>query len=233
MKYQNILFDADGTLFDFKRAEYAALSDTLKQFSLPDNEEIHRVYSAANAEQWALLEKKLVTRSELKINRFQNFLNKLGFSNNAAQMATFYENALSTKGYLIDGAESICCTLSKYCNLYIVTNGFQHIQSGRFAKSPILPFLKGVFISEEIGVEKPDPAFFDYVANHISGFQRGSALIVGDSLSSDMAGGILSGIDTCWYNPEAKPLPNNLSLTFEISSLAQLEHIILRGDSLV
>ena len=232
MKYQNLLFDADGTLFDFKRAECAALSDTLAHFSLPDSQDIHRIYSEANAEQWALLEKKLVTRSQLKINRFQNFLDKIGFSRDATQMAPFYEHALSTKGYLIEGAENICRTLSKHCDLYIVTNGFRHIQTGRFSKSPLLPFLKQIFISEEIGVEKPDPAFFDYVAEHIPGFQKGSALVIGDSLSSDMEGGIRSGIDTCWYNPESKPIPAGMDVTYQISSLAQLEHIILRGDSL-
>ena len=226
MKYQNILFDADGTLFDFKRAEHDALSDTLLHFNIPDTEEVHRGYSESNAAQWALLEKKLVTREALKINRFQNFLDKFGFSGNAVEMACFYENALSTKSYLIEGAEEICRSLAARCNLYIVTNGFKHIQSGRFGASPILPLLKGVFISEEIGVEKPDPVFFDYVASHISGFKKETALIVGDSLSSDILGGVQSGIDTCWFNPEGKTTPTTMPITYTISSLSQLEHII-------
>lgn len=233
MKYQNILFDADGTLFDFKQAERSALSDTLAHFGLPESDEIHGGYSKANATQWALLEQKLVSRSELKINRFQTFLDLFGFEKDAAEMAAFYENALSTKGFLIDGAEEICRTLSTYCDLYIVTNGFRHIQTGRFGKSPLLPFLKGIFISEEIGVEKPDPVFFDHVAERITGFHRKTALVVGDSLSSDMEGGVRSSIDTCWYNPDNKPIPHGMPITYTISSLSELKDIILRGESLV
>ena len=167
MKYKHILFDADGTLFDFKRAEHDALSDTLAQFALPDNGEIHSCYSTANAAQWAMLEKKLVTRDALRINRFQYFLDDIGFDRNAAEMAQFYEAALSTKGYLIDGAEEICRFLAERADLYIVTNGFRHIQTGRLDRSPLPPLLKHVFISEDVGVEKPDPRFFDAVFEQI------------------------------------------------------------------
>lgn len=227
MKYQHILFDADGTLFDFKRAEHDALSDTLAQFDLPDSDEIHNTYSKANAAQWALLEQKLVTRDALRINRFQHFLDAIGFDRNAAEMARFYEAALSTKGFLIDGAEEICRLLAERADLHIVTNGFRHIQSGRLGGSPLLPLLKHVFISEDIGVEKPDPKFFDYVAAHIPGFKKEAAIVIGDSLSSDILGGIQSGIDTCWFNPEGKSAPAEMNITYTVSSLSQLQDIIV------
>ena len=227
MKYQHILFDADGTLFDFKRAEHDALSDTLARFDLPDSDEIHNTYSKANAAQWALLEQKLVTRDALRINRFQHFLDAIGFDRNASKMAQFYEAALSTKGFLIDSAEEICHLLAERADLYIVTNGFRHIQSGRLGGSPLLPLLKHVFISEDIGVEKPDPKFFDYVAAHIPGFKKEAAIVIGDSLSSDVLGGIQSGIDTCWFNPEGKSAPAEMNITYTVSSLSQLQDIIV------
>lgn len=233
MKYRNILFDADGTLLDFARSEYEALSDTLKHFDLPENENIHNGYSHANAEQWSLLEKKLVTRSDLKVNRFRNFCNSFGFVRDAHQMAVYYENALSTKSFLLEGAEDICRLLSRHCDLYIVTNGFRHIQNGRFNGSPLPPYFKACFISEEIGVEKPDPLFFEQATAKIPNFTKESTLIVGDSLSSDMAGGIRFGIDTCWFNPSGKLAPSDVSPTYIISSLSQLQHIILRGESIV
>ena len=230
MKYKTILFDADGTLFDFARSEHHALSNTLKHFSLPENDDIHRCYSEANAEQWALLEKKQVTRSQLKINRFQNFCKKIGVSRNAQEMADFYENALSEQSFLLPGAQDICKFLAKYCDLYIVTNGFLRIQTGRFSRSPILPFFKKIFISEEIGVEKPDPLFFERACAQIPGFSKNSSIIVGDSLSSDIKGGLSFGVDTCWVNPAKKVAPSDLPITYTISSLSQLEQIILRGE---
>ena len=131
-------------------------------------------------------------------------------------------------GYLLfEGAEAVCRKLAERFDLYIVTNGFRHIQSGRLAGSPLLPLLKHVFISEDIGVEKPDPRFFDYVAEYIPNFKREAAIVIGDSLSSDILGGIQSGIDTCWYNPEGKIAPNELSITHVISSLDQLTDIIV------
>ena len=227
MKYKTILFDADGTLLDFALAEASALSDALAHFSLPDDEETHRVYSAANAEQWALLEQKRVTRAALRYNRFHNFCKALGFSRDADEMADFYENALAHKGFLIDGALELCRTLSKSCDLYIITNGFVKIQTGRFADSPITPYFKRIFISEEIGVEKPDVGFFDYVAREIPDFDKSATLVVGDSLASDIEGGIRAGLATCWINAGQKPIPANKPITHVISSLSELYQIIL------
>ena len=230
MKYRDILLDADGTLFDFHQAEYDALADTLKHFSLPQSREIHEGYSLANGEQWKLLEKKLVTREQLRTNRFKNFCQKFGFSCSCEEMATYYENALSTKGALLEGAEEICRLLSLHCDLYIVTNGFRHIQQGRFGTSPLSKYIKSFFISEEIGPEKPDPIFFERVADRIPGFAKETSLIVGDSLSSDIAGGIAFGIDTCWFNSKGDVSPGNMRPTYIISSLSQLQNIILRGE---
>ena len=230
MKYRNLLFDADGTLFDFSRSEKNALSETLRHFQIPPSEEICRTYSEANAEQWALLEKKQVTRAQLKINRFQNLCQRIGVSKNAAEMAEFYEDSLSRQSFLIDGAEDICQALSRVCDLHIVTNGFHRIQTGRFRRSPLLPYFKNVFISEDIGIEKPDARFFEAAVSAIPDFSKETALIIGDSLSSDMQGGINFGIDTCWFNPQRKAPASDMPLTYVIDSLSQLQHIVLRGE---
>lgn len=227
MKYQHILFDADGTLLDFERAEAAALSETLIHFSLPDTEENRRQYSAANLEQWALLEQKAVTRAQLKINRFANFCAQIGISRNASEMAEFYESTLAQKSFLMEGALEICQTLSRHCRLYIITNGFTRIQTGRFSTSPLTPLMTRIFISEEIGIEKPDIGFFNWVASEIPDFDKKIALVVGDRIPSDIEGGIRAGIDTCWFNPEGDPAPSDKKITYVISSLSQLKEIIL------
>ncbi len=226
MKYQTILFDADGTLLDFERSEYEALSDVLVRFGIPETEENHKIYSAANAEQWKLLEKGLVTKSELRINRFRKFLNQIGFSASEYAMADCYMHSLAQKSHLLDGAFELCRELSRSCELYIITNGFRFIQEGRLRPSTIAPFFRDVFISENIGAEKPSPVFFDYVKAHIPNFCAEKALVVGDSLSSDITGGICAGLDVCWYNPKNQPDPVDMNIQYTISSLSELLQIV-------
>ena len=226
MRYHTILFDADGTLLDFERSEYEALSDVLSEFGIPDTPENHKIYSAANAEQWRLLEKGLVSRAELRINRFHKFLNAIGFSASSYAMADSYMHALAKKSHLLDGAFELCRELCRDCELYIITNGFRFIQQGRFNPSPIAPFFRDVFISEDIGVEKPDIAFFDHVKAHIPNFRSESTLVVGDSLSSDIAGGIGVGLDVCWYNPKKKTPPADMKITYTVSELSEILSIV-------
>lgn len=226
MKYKFLLFDADGTLLDFERSEHEAIGETLAHFALPDSEELRVTYSLANAEQWRLLEQKLTTKDRLKVDRFRVFCERAGFQRPAEDMARFYESRLATKNYLLDGALAICETLSKAHTLYIITNGIKDVQEGRFGNSPLKPLFKEIFISETVGAEKPSIEYFRYVAEHIEGFSAKDALVIGDSLSSDIAGGIAAGIDVCWFNPKGKPAPKEYSIDYTISSLSELEAIV-------
>lgn len=226
MKYQTILFDADGTLLDFERSEYEALSDVLAKFGIPDTKEYHKIYSEANAEQWKLLEKGLVSRSELRINRFLKFINTIGISASAHAMADSYMLALSKKSHLIDGAFELCQKLHTTHELYIITNGFRFIQEGRFRPCAIAPFFRDVFISEDIGAEKPSRVYFDHVRSHIPSFCAEKTLVVGDSLSSDIKGGIDAGLDVCWYNPKGKNAPEDMDIEYTISTLSELMNIV-------
>ncbi len=226
MNYKTLLFDADGTLLDFVRAESEALSDVLAHFSLPESDEIHRTYSVANAEQWRLLELGQTTKDRLKVDRFRNFCGLVGFVCDPAEMAKFYEARLATKSYCLEDALAVCEKLSKTHSLYIITNGIKSVQTGRFSISPLRPYLKDIFISEELGAEKPAREYFDRVAEKIPDFDPKTALVIGDSLSSDIAGGIAAGLDVCWYNPARKPAPENLSIQYTISKLCELEEIV-------
>lgn len=226
-KYTTILFDADATLFDFKRSEYDAVKDCLTFAGLPNSDEVIEKYSEINDGYWKMLERREVTKAELFVARWRSLIEYYGFDFDAQKIADLYPIKLAEKSYLIDGAEDICKKLHGKFKLYIVTNGFARVQHGRFDNSPLRKYFDGMFISEEVGAEKPSLEYFDKVAKAIPNFDREKTLIVGDSLSSDIKGGVNAGIDTCWFNPKDAVAPDNISINYIINDLKQLEDILL------
>lgn len=226
-KYDFLLLDADETLFDFPRAEREALCDALRAMGILPNEEMITKYSEINDRHWKMLERGEISKSELRVARFAAFCAYYGFDVDVSCLATAYTDALSTKAYLLPHALEVCRALATKCKLYIITNGIASVQRGRLEPSPLREFIQELFISEELGAEKPHAAYFDAVAAKIPHFDRQKALVVGDSLSSDMRGGVNAGIDTCWFNPKGKPAPEALSITYTISTLKELIPLVL------
>lgn len=226
-KYTTILFDADDTLFDFKRSEHEAVKDVLSLVGLPETDEIIEKYSEINKGYWKMLERGEITKKDLFIARWKSFLDFYGLTNvDAEKIAKHYLLSLSQKCYLLDGAEELCKNLYGKFKLYIVTNGYAIVQHGRFDKSPIRKYFKDMFISEEMGAEKPSTEYFDEVFSKIPDFDKSKAIIIGDSLSSDIKGGINAEIDTCWYNPKMSHAPEDLSITYTVSKLSEIEDIV-------
>ncbi len=234
MKYNCILFDADGTLLDFSRSEAEAISEVMINNGIEVTEENVRLYSEINDSLWKMLERGEIQKNVLLYRRFELLLDALGKCADvdlAKKLAEDYMQRLSLKGYLLDGAEDMCRVLYGKIPMYIVTNGVEFIQRGRYAVCGIEKYFEGVFISGAIGAEKPAKEYFQYVADHISGFDKSRTLIVGDSLTSDMKGGVDFCIDTCWYNPKNKAAPNDLALTYIASTFEQVVNFILYGDN--
>ena len=226
-KYEFLLLDADETLFDFARCEREALCDALRVSGIEPSEDRIATYSAINDRFWKMLERGEIEKNELRVARFAEFCRHYGFEVDVPRLATGYTDALSTKGYLIPGALEVCRKLAKHCKLYIITNGIATVQRGRFEPSALRELIQELFISEEIGAEKPSSLYFDTVASRIPDFSCEKALVVGDSLSSDMRGGINAGIDTCWFNPKNKEAPKDLPITYVIRTLEALLPLVL------
>ena len=222
-KYDIILLDADDTLLDFKRAEKAAITETLLAFGLPSSEYIISAYSEINSRCWKMLERREITKAHLKVLRFAELCKRFSFDANPAKIAENYEKKLSEQAFLINGALDFCKNLSARCEIYLITNGIKSVQDGRMARSGILPYIKEVFVSEDIGFEKPDVRYFQIVASKIEKFSKERALVVGDSLSSDIAGGINFGLDTCWFNPSGFV---GHGMTYTARSYSEIEDII-------
>ncbi len=226
MPYRIALFDADNTLLDFTRSEREALTDCLRFRGLPCDDIVVARYSAINDAHWKMLERGETTRERLRIDRFAVFFQEFGFDIDPEQMADDYLNALTGKSYTMPGAEALIERLVGHCRLFIVTNGVGIVQNMRFNVTAMAPRFEGVFISEEVGYSKPDKQFFDAVAAFVSDFDPHDAIVIGDSLTSDIQGGINAGLATCWFNPHGKTAPAGMPIDYTVRTLDEVEAII-------
>lgn len=224
MKYTTLLFDSDDTLLDFALSEKTALMQVMCQNGLPFNDELHAAYSRANKIFWEAYERGEIEKSEIYVGRFKKFLQENNIDADAAHIAHGYESRLAEQFFTIDTAYELCEKLKNRYDIYIVTNGNQNIQKSRLNGSGIIKLVKGVFVSETVGAPKPEKKYFDYVFSKISEKDKSKMLIIGDSQSSDILGGINAGIDTCWYNPSGKE--GKYTPTYEIKSLSELEKML-------
>ena len=212
MRYSTVLFDADGTLLDFKRAEYESAKEMMAQCGIIADDAMISNYSEINDSLWKMLEKGEIEKKVLLYKRFELFCEHYGFECDGKLMAEAYMRILSTKSYIFDGADKLCADLYGKVKMYIVTNGLEFTQRGRFKTCEITEYFDDIFISGVIGFEKPDINYFIKVGE-ITKLDKSKTLIVGDSLSSDIKGGLNYGIDTCWYNPDLKPVPDGMKIT--------------------
>lgn len=225
MRYRTLFLDADETLLDFKKAEAQGLECALRRHQLPFDEEILALYSGINKRCWEEFEQGKFDKETLLVERFRRLFAALAVTADPDTVRRTYHEELGKGGFLIEHAYEVCEELGKTHDLYIVTNGVASTQYSRFARSGLDRLVKGIFVSEEVGVPKPQKEYFDYVFAQIPGFQREGALMVGDSLTADIQGGINAGLDTCWYNPGRKPVPAGLKITYEIHDIRELPDV--------
>lgn len=224
MKYTTLLFDSDDTLLDFARSEKEALKIVMCENGLPFSDEIHACYSLANKSFWEAYERGEIEKSEIYVGRFRKFLSDSGIDADPAFIARNYEANLAKQFFMIDGAADLIKKLKEKHRIYIVTNGNEQIQKSRLNGSGLINLVDGVFVSEAVGVPKPEKRYFDYVFSQIEEKDKAKILIIGDSQSSDILGGINAGIDTCWYNPFGKT--GKYTPTYEIKNLSELEKML-------
>ena len=224
---RNLFIDLDDTLFDFHRSEAKALSETFISLGITPTEENVALYSRINQGQWERLERREATREEILFKRFELLFSELGIENHTPSEAqSLYEGNLSKTYFYVDGAEELLMKLSGKYDIYIASNGTAVVQDSRIALSGIKKYVTGIFISQRVGYDKPSREFFDACFNSIENFKKEETIIVGDSLTSDILGGINAGIKTCLFNPKEKPGRNDIVPDYEIKTLAELIKIL-------
>jgi 2-haloacid dehalogenase len=226
IRYPWLLLDADGTLFDYERAEAAALAQAFADSGLPYTPRWLEVYKELNQEMWLAFERGKVSVEELRIERFRRLSDALGLAIAADLFSERYLARLGERTDLIDGAEELLGRLHGQVHMVLITNGLQTVQRSRLAHSTLAPYLADIVISEEVGAAKPDPRIFDAAFEKMGRPARQEVLIVGDSLTSDVQGGNRYGIDTCWYNPHGLSHSPGIEVTYEIRALDELPGII-------
>lgn len=225
-RYQWIFLDADNTLFDYDRAEATALEQTFLHFGFAYGSDVRQTYREINRQVWEDFENGKIDKATLQTTRFQKLLEAYNNNADAAAFNAHYLGIFAESGCLIDGAADVCAKLSEQCSLVIATNGISRVQHRRLENSGLTPYITRVVVSEDTGYQKPDARFFEYAFDLCGIHDTSSVLMVGDSLSSDIRGGINAGIETCWYNPN-KTESTEIKPDYEIQNLSELYGIIL------
>ena len=217
-----LFLDLDDTILDFHKAERIALAKTIRDFGVEPTEHVLRRYHIINKLHWEMLERGELTRAEVQVGRFRALFEELGIAVDAAAVTAKYSENLAIGHYFMPGAEEAVEALSKKYRLFLASNGTASVQKGRMTSANLYRFFEQVYVSQEIGHNKPSKAYFDACFARIPDFDPARAMIVGDSLTSDIRGGINAGIKTCWVNPAHDPGRPDIRPDYEIEALSQL-----------
>lgn len=227
-KIQVVLWDIDGTLLSFEKAEKQAIHTCFSKFQLGEcSDEMLKEYSCINRGYWERLERGEITKQQVLEGRFEEFFANHGFDISLAKAFNAeYQIRLGDTICFMDHALEVILALKGHVKQYAVTNGTKIAQERKLERSGLGDLLDGTFISDVIGYEKPMEHFFDAVWDEIGEYDKDSVLIIGDSLTSDMKGGNNVGIVCCWYNPNGVEKPDNIRIDYEIKDLNQVLEIL-------
>ena len=219
-----ILWDVDGTLLDFIKAEHAAIKKCFEIFCLGEcTDEMIARYSVINRKYWERLERKEITKPEVLVGRFKEFFASENIQTDCApEFNKEYQIRLGDTICFCDNSYELLKSLRGRVKQYAVTNGTKIAQDKKLKKSGLAELFDDIFISEDIGFEKPDIRFFQRVWECVGEYKSEEVMIVGDSLTSDMRGGNNAGIICCWYNPKKLTNHMDLKIDYEIEDLNEI-----------
>lgn len=221
-----LFLDLDDTILDFHKAEKIAISKTFREFGIEPTEEVLARYSQINKECWHKLELGEWVREQVLVRRFEILFSEYGIVCDGEKVARAYEKNLSIGHYFLPGAEEAVDALSKKYRLFLASNGTASVQQGRMTSANLYRFFEKVFVSQELGANKPAKEFFERATAQIPDYDPAKAMMVGDSLTSDILGGIHAGMKTCWVNPKHLPADPSIPADYEIEALSQLEDLL-------
>ena len=228
MKYPYLLFDADDTLFDFPKASARAFTLMCQAHGIPDTPEVRQLYHDINRELWDAFDRGEVSKEYVTLERYVRLLRALGLEDrDPAQCNEDYLSALGEGVYPLPHAEEVCRELvHRGHKLYILTNAVASVQRSRLRGSVFADLITAAFISEDAGASKPDRAYYEYVCDRVPELTAENALVIGDSLATDIRGANNAGLPCCWFNPKRQTPPQGLRIDYIVTDLRQLLDIV-------
>ncbi len=225
--YKFVFLDMDDTILDFGAAERVALSKAYRDCGIEPTEELLRRFRVINNMYWERYERGETTRDALLVDRHDHLFRELSIPKSGAAAEERYRQYLGIGHYFIEGAVDCLDYLkSRGYLLYLASNGVAQTQRSRIRSAGIAPYFQEIFISEDSGSHKPEKAYFDYCFSRIPGFDPAKAILIGDSLTSDIRGGLAAGIATCWLNRFGKTAPPDCRPDYEIRRLSEIRQIL-------
>lgn len=226
MKIKTILLDIDGTILNFDAYEYIAFKSACELHNVPFSEKLYARYHVINKSMWKKLELGQIAKSELIYQRFLQLFAEMQIERDEYAFEDDYQRILAEGCHFMDGAVEVLQYLVPKYDIYIVTNGVTETQVQKIKTAGLHQYVKGVFISGDIGYDKPSKKFFEKCFAQIGNIDINTTLIIGDSLSSDMLGGNNAGILTCWYNPKFEKNDMKVTINYEIHHLKELKKLL-------
>ena len=221
-----LFLDLDDTILDFHKAERLAISRTFRSFGLEPTDQVLERYHVINRQHWERLERGELTRDQVLTGRFQMLFEELGIPAQPQAVAKGYEHNLGLGHYFLPGAKEALDALRGKYRLFLASNGTASVQHSRLTSAGLYPYFEEVFVSQALGANKPSRAFFDACAARIPGYDPRKALMVGDSLTSDILGGINAGMKTCWVCPRGTQGRPDIVPDYRIEALSQLPELL-------
>lgn len=221
-----VLLDLDNTLIDFNECAKHSIINSFKKHNFEYTEKTFMTFITENVKIWKRLEKGEITKADLRANRWNIILEKLSIDYDGTIIEEEFENGVAQGAYAVEGAYELLDYLHSKYELYIVSNGFRFVQESRLKIGDFRKYFKDIFLSEDIGIQKPAKEFFDYCFEKLNQPNKEDVILIGDSLSADIIGGLNYGIDCIWFNKNGEELPQNIKPTYIVNKLKEIENIL-------
>ncbi len=221
-----ILIDLDNTLIDFNECARHSIINAFSELGFTYTDKVFETFITENVKIWKRLEKGEITKPQLRADRWNIILGKLGIDFDGTILEEMFENGVAKGAYAVEGAYELLDYLKDKYKLYIVSNGFRFVQESRLKIGNFEKYFCDVFVSEDVGIPKPAKEFFDYCFDKLGNPDKNDTILIGDSLSADIIGGINYGIDTIWFNKNNEPLPDRVNPTYTVNTLKKIQGIL-------